>query len=339
LSSSPAASQARVEARNNNKPYGISMITTPNSLEKEEAVWFLKEMIGRSCNFDENMYDWKLSEIKECIDKKSKNDFLYIEFSYKQLGRTDEWFREQCRALNNDLLLIRREILLEWTRASDVSVYSEEQLASIEKNLMTPVTSLTIRKFWKLEIYDDAIDFRKPYIIGCDPSPGTESDASAICIIDTITLKPLAEFRENKISTEDLKMVIYELMTKFFINSVLVMENNIGTTILDWLMRQPAVANRIYYEYKEKVASKLEYSKTEVTHKKVNKRVQVYGIVTESNSRNLMLEILDYTVNNEPELLATPFLYSDVKGLERNKKGENNYCPNLLNCWNLLRVL
>ena len=44
-------------------------------------------------------------------------------------------------------------------------------------------------------------------------------------------------------------------------------------------------------------------------------------VSTTKESRDLMLELLDDTVNNEPELLATKYIYSDIKTLERNKKG------------------
>ena len=39
-SSVPASSQGILEAQNNHRPYGITMVTTPNNLEKPEAIWF-----------------------------------------------------------------------------------------------------------------------------------------------------------------------------------------------------------------------------------------------------------------------------------------------------------
>ena len=159
------------------------MVTTPNNLEKPEAVWFKMTMINNACTFTEDFYDMKLSDIREYINMKSRNDFVYIEFSYKQLGRSEEWFAEQCRALNNDLLLIKRELLLEWTKASDVSVYSEAQLSRIEELLVTPFTKLTLLKYWNIYLLDPTIDFRKPYLISVDPSAGTDNDGSAITII------------------------------------------------------------------------------------------------------------------------------------------------------------
>jgi hypothetical protein len=50
--------------------------------------------------------------------------------------------------------------------------------------------------------------------------------------------------------------------------------------------------------------------------------MQVGGIVTTKASRPLMLELLDATMREDPELIATKNLYADIKGLERDKKGK-----------------
>jgi len=326
----PAQSQARVEARKHNSFYGTTIITTPNNIDnnpESEGTWCKSEMIEKACRFDEAMYDWTIEEIQECLDKKSDNDFLYIEFSYKQLGRDENWYRENCRALNNDLLKIKREILLEWTKASDVSVFSEEQLVAIEKHVKEPVSKIVVNKFWTIDLYTTNIDYDKPWVISCDVGTGLSQDASAITIFHPLTFEIIGEFRENKIDTEDFKQLIFRLVGFYFRNSMVVIENNsIGITILQYLMKTP-IARNLYYEYKDRKAQKIEKSKTQIVHTSKKEKVQIYGVSTTSNSsgngsRDLMLEILNDTVNNEPEKLATPNLFSDIKGLERDSKGK-----------------
>lgn len=319
----PAASQGILEAKNNGKPYGITMLTTPNNIDLPESVWFKGTMIENACLFTEDFYDWTKEEIEEYIHLKSVNDFVYIEFSYKQIGRSEKWFQNQCRMLNNNLLLIKREILLEWTKASDVSVYTEEQLENIEQYMKTPTTSFTIDKFWKLYILDNTFDFRKRYLISVDPTTGSAQDASAITIIDPSTFMPIAEFRENKIDTLQLEKVITTLMTRYFPNAVLTIENNsIGKAILDHLKNNKLIVNRIYYEYREQLATDIQYDMRDVKYSKRKQQIIRYGVTTDSVSRNLMLDILTDHVDNLPQSLATPFIYADIKGLERNKKGK-----------------
>jgi len=302
-------------------------------------------MVEKACRFDECMYDWTVEEVQECLDKKSDNDFLYIEFSYKQLGRDEAWYRENCRALNNDLLKIKREILLEWTKASDVSVFSEEQLVAIEKHLKEPVAMIPIDKFWKIDLYTTDIDYDKPWIISCDVGTGLSQDASAITIFHPMTFEVIGEFRENKINTDDFKNLLVKLVGFYFRNSMVVIENNsIGIAILQALMKTP-IARNLYYEYKDRKGTKIEKSKTEIVHVSKKEKVQIYGVSTTSNSsgsgsRDLMLEILNDMVNENPEKLATPNLYSDIKGLERDNKGRK-FCSfiNFLNCWKFLYLI
>lgn len=318
-SSVPAASQARLEAKNLGKINGITMTTTPNNVDVPEGKYCHDIIIGQACRFDEAMYDWTLEEIQECIDKKSSNNFLYIEFSYKQLGRDEKWFEQQCKDLMNNMLLIKREILLEWTKATDNSVYSEEQLESIEKFLKEPVAKLTLRKFFTINLYSSEVDFLKPYIIACDVSTGKELDGSTINVINPMTFEVIADFRENKIDTEDFKRLIYELAGKYFINSTIVIENNtVSAGIISWLMKT-AVCKRLYYEVKQRPTERIEQSKKELVYVKSKKKTDVYGIVTTKATRPIMFEILDRLIAENPEVLATKYIYSDIKNLERHK--------------------
>lgn len=318
-SSAPATSQAKLEAKKNGKIRGTTIMTTPNNIDVPEGRYCKQELIGQACRFDESMYDWTIAEIEDCIDKKSDNNFLYIEFSYKELGRSEEWFRQNCKDLQNNMLKIKREILLEWTRATDNSVYSEEQLDSIYNNLKPIVARLCLIKYYFINIYKEDIDFRKPYVISGDVSTGQELDASTITVIDPYTYEIVADFRENKIPTDDYKKLIYELAGKFFINSMIVIENNaVSNSIISWLMNS-AVGKRMYYEYREKTTERIEASMKTLSHVKTKKKVQVFGMLTTKATRPLMFEILDRVIDENPEALAVLNVYSDIKTLERHK--------------------
>jgi hypothetical protein len=290
-----------------------------NNVDVPEGAYCKNTIIGQSCRFDESMYDWDLKDIEDYIDKKSDNDFLYIEFSYKQLGRDEEWFRKQCKALNQNLLLIKREILLEWTKATDDSVYSEETLELIESHMVDVKARLCFRKYYFLDLLRDDIDFLKPYVISCDVATGMELDASTICIQDPLTFTPVAEMRENKISTDDFAKVIYEIVAKFFVNSMVVIENNlVSKHMIDWLEKSP-ISNRLYYEYNIKEGQRIEERAKEKVFVKTKKKTRIYGVITSSATRPLMFDILDETIAESPECLATKNIYTDIKHLERHK--------------------
>lgn len=73
------------------------------------------DLIGRK------MYHNILSTITSCIgDRESikrelaEGEIQYIEYSYLEIGRTEEWFNEQCKYLCNNQEIINKELLLQY---------------------------------------------------------------------------------------------------------------------------------------------------------------------------------------------------------------------------------
>jgi len=319
LAAAPACSQATLEARANRKNYGKVITTTPNNIDSKEGA-FCKKLIDDAAVFIEDFYDWSKDKIEEYIKNNSKNDFVYIEYSYTELGRDEAWFEKQQRSLNNDRSKIKRELLLEWTRSSETSIFDEEQLDKLFSLIKKPIGDLTLLNYYKIYFYKN-IDFNKTWIIGVDPSNATEQDATAITIFDPFTFEIVGEFRNNKIDTDTIKFLIYDLVSKYLRNSILAIENNIGKHILDYLMKT-SIEKNIYYEYKEVMAQKIEESMTELVYTKNKKKTKVYGVNTNKYSRPKMIEILFDVVNNDIDKIATKYFYSDCKDMERDKHGK-----------------
>lgn len=325
----PAASQAKIEARKNNNYYGTSITTTPNELEKKESLFCKKHIIDKACLFDENYYNCSYEELFQILQERSQNNFFYIEFTYQQLGKDEKWFKEQCRDLLDDTLRIKKELLLEWPRSSDTSVFSEDQLDMLYKNIREPVFKIMmVNEVYPFYFYEKDIDFNKSYILSGDVATGKENDASTLSLIDPISLMTIAEFRDNNISLPKFQDLIVEVMIKYFPNCILALENNsMGTAVLDWLVEnKPYLEHRIYYEINERIGTKIEYDKKEVSYKKKKTKRKVYGVNTNPASRKAMIDLLIDIVNENPELISTRFLYSDVRDLERNKKGKIEHC-------------
>ena len=95
-------------------------MTTP---EGQEA-YNTKEMATK---FDESWYDKSYAELMSIIGANTKSDFVYIKFTYQQLGCTEEWFNDVCKLLKNSWGDIRREILLEWATGVENSPFKESK--------------------------------------------------------------------------------------------------------------------------------------------------------------------------------------------------------------------
>jgi len=198
-----------------------------NNIDITEGA-FCKKMINMACDFQEKFYDWKKPKLNKFIKNNSDNDFIFIEFSYKELGRDDEWYEKQCRNLNHDRLKIKREIELEWTLASNDSIFDENQLEDIGKYKIKPVGSLIV-DYYNIDILkefdEDNIGIR--WLIGVDVAAGLERDNTAISIIHPDSPNEVyAEFRNNSIDTAELTNLLYNLVTKYFTNAVLMIERN-----------------------------------------------------------------------------------------------------------------
>ena len=93
-----AQSQAAIEAKAKGSAYFTVITTTPNNIDVDAGI-FCKNLIDDAAPFNEKMYDWPRSQLEKYIYANSKNDFVYISFSYKQLGRSEAWLDSQIRAL------------------------------------------------------------------------------------------------------------------------------------------------------------------------------------------------------------------------------------------------
>jgi hypothetical protein len=223
-SATPANSQAMLEAKRNKKPFGKLITSTPGDLNSDSGK-FCKEFINNAAIFDEKMYDWTDEEIEEYIQKNSLNNFVYVKFSYKQLGRSEQWFLQQCRDLNMDRLAINREILLQWCFSNDISPFTEDELERLVKHIKDPIGKLFVKKYYPFEIYKD-FDWHDTVLVGIDVSGAYQKDYSTITIADKDTLEVLAHFKNNVVDSVELSEIIFEMVTKFFPNSVLIPERN-----------------------------------------------------------------------------------------------------------------
>lgn len=321
---SPALSKASESAIKNGTPFGKLITTTPAMLDDPSGA-YCYSMIDQSLEFDERWYDKTIEEVLSIIENESKNNFVYIEFTYLQLGRDEEWFKNQCKELNNDLFKIKREILLQWLLASNESIFSEEQLANLE---IFSEEKHNYGKFYikdyKFKVLGDIKNpFKKSYIISIDIAGGLSADSTVITITDPSTFKPVAEFSSNTIGNSDLVELVVELVQKMFPVSVVVPErNNGGIAFIDSLMKT-SIVNNLYYEMREKKAEKVIEDVRKQNKRTVKSKVRYYGIQTDKTSRKIMIEeILYMIVNDMPEVITSRKIFNEIKTLIRTKRGK-----------------
>ena len=65
--------------------------------------------------------------------------FVYIRYTYQQLGRDEQWFKDIVIMMKQKWSDIRREVLLEWSKVSDNSPFTKEDLNIVKGLIKEPL--------------------------------------------------------------------------------------------------------------------------------------------------------------------------------------------------------
>lgn len=323
LNGAPAYKTAANNAKRNNKAYGMLITTTPGDLTTEEGT-DAYELKRYATEFSENWYDYSYQKIMEIIHANKKNNFVYIRFTYQQLGLTEQWFEEICTDMRFKWDLIRREVLLEWNVSSPNSPFTKEELETVGRYVKEPINTILILDKWRVNIYEYPESRggipKYPPIIGVDVAAGYQGDSSTISIIDSKTTRLCAQFDDNGISLDELAEVIYEIVTKYMPNAVINVERNggYGAAVLGKLLKRPSIKKNIYYEIKDRNIEE----RYDGVHRVIKKqRTKIYGFNSSGESRKLLIEILRWRMREHKDKFVSRRMYEELLGLEVKKNG------------------
>lgn len=325
MSAVPGYKTAALNAMRNNSPYGIIITTTPGDMTTDEGISAFKTKEAAT-KFTEDMYDMSYQQLSEILKANDNSSFVYIRFSYQQLGRSEEWFRQMVVDMEKNWSAIRREVLLEWSMVTDNSPFSKEDLNVIKGLIREPIKTLRLGNGkYPFNIYE-YINLRFPPIIGVDVSGGYLRDSSAITVVDSRTTKVCADMNCNYISPIDLAKVVYELVTSHMPNAVVNVERNggFGASVIAKL-KETSVKRNLYYEIKDKVTE--ERFNGSQAYRKVQK-TKVYGLDSTKAVRDILIEILRERVEYHKDKFVSPIIYSELETLEVKRSGKVEHSTN-----------
>lgn len=320
----PAWNTAANNARQNHKPYGMLITTTPGMLATEEGQ-YCYEAMGNATKFNEGWYNLTYNEIMEIVNTNERSTFVYIEYSYQQLGYSEAWFRDLCRNMELDWDAIRREVLLEWSPSVENSPFRKEDLDTIRNLLRAPIGSFMVFNKYPILVYE-RMDPRHVPLIGVDPSGGYQRDSSAITIVDSWTTRVTAEFNCNWIPTLDLAAVILELVSKYMPNAVVNIERNggFGATIIAKLLTTPIKRN-LFFTIKDKVVEERIGGGQSFVKKQ---KTKVFGSDSTHEAREKLMDILRNRVDYHKDKIVSKTIYDELCGLEYKKNGRIEHSSN-----------
>lgn len=322
---SPAASKASESAAKNGKPYAKIITTTPGDMRTQTgrtAYEFLK----KCATFEEEFYDWEIDDVKEYVYRNSENNFIYIKFSYKQVGKSQKYFEKCVKDLSGNWAKIKREVLLEWNDKVDNSPFDEDDLDTLMTMKRIHKRKIYINKYYVLYMFEE-IDPRYKTIISVDVATGHGGDSSVIVLINTRTKNIIGILHSNRIDTVTLASAIYTIATKVVPNCLICIENNgVGDGPIANLTHTD-VKNKLYYQTNKDDKTKDKVKDGSVIRTDISNRK--YGVHTSGTARALMFEKLCIFVQQYKYRIAVEPFIEQLKNLQFTKQGRIEHGPGL----------
>ena len=320
----PAWNTASRNAKRNGTPYGMLVTTTPGLLTTDEGqeAFTMKET---ATPFSERWYDLSKDQIFNIIESNTNSNFVYIRYTYQQLGKSEQWFKDLCVTMRKDWDAIRREVLLEWSNSTENSPFRAEDLDTIKGLVRQPIQTVLLLNKYELRIYEK-LNLKYPPLVGVDVSGGYQRDSSAITVVDSFTTRVTAELNSNFISTPELANVIYQIVANWMPNAVVNIERNggFGSSVIARLL-QTSIRKNLFYSIKDKVIEERVYGTA--IHKKTQK-TKVYGSDSTKAERERLMEILRDRVEYHKDKIVSPIIYDELCGLEVKKNGKIEHSTN-----------
>ena len=323
----PAWNTAANNAKMNHRPYGMLITTTPGMMATEEGEYCFRSM-QNATRFDENWYNLTYNDIMNIIATNERSTFVYIEYTYQQLGYSEEWFRDLCKNMELNWDDIRREVLLEWSPTVENSPFRKEDLDIIRGLLRAPIGSFMLFNKYTIFVYE-RMDINHVPLVGIDVAGGYQHDSSAITIVDSWTTKVTAEFNCNWIPTLDLAAVIFELVSKYMPNAVVNIERNggYGATVIAKLLTT-SIKKNLFFTIKDRVVEERYGGMGAGSITKRKQKTKVYGSDSTHEEREKLMEILRNRVDYHKDKIISKTIYDELCSMEVKKNGRIEHSSN-----------
>ncbi len=230
-----ATNAAAEQAKEAGLPHTNIITTTAGRTDSPEGK-FARNIIDKAMLFSEKMYDCHdRGELGKLLEANSLNKMVYAVFSYLQLGKSHEWFKEKSVRSGGTQDDIERDYLNIWKSGTTGSVIATHLLEKIRMSLKDPVhTTIDSGYLFRWYEYPDKIFCSlnpRTIIIGLDTSENVGRDFTSLCMIDAADMSVICTARCNE--SDLVKLALF--IAKFLIdhpNSILVPERKSTATVM-----------------------------------------------------------------------------------------------------------
>lgn len=319
--SAPIYVTAAANARKNHAAYWRIFTSTPGDLDTPSGQEAMAIVDGMP-RWTDKIYNMSMDEVDEYMKVNGDIKVMYIEYSYQQIGKTEEWFDKMAESIG-DPLTVKREILLQRLRGSNESPFDRDDIEYLNSNKRFPIADEIICDHFKLDLYEK-LDKKIPYLVGVDCSTGSNQDNNAATIINPYTLCVAAEFKCCYIGEVDFIKVLETLIEDYIPRGILCIErNSVGDAIIDVLLRR-RIADRLYFDRSRDLLQE-EINRETSVESILKKKASIknhYGVFTGPKSRERMIAILQRQVCEYKDKIYTMNLVDDICSLVKTASGK-----------------
>ena len=223
-------------------PSAIIMTSTAGDIDDPRGRWCYRTACD-AMRFTEQLYDLRdRQDLLDTVRMNSKNNFIYIEYSYKQLGKDDAWFERVTR--NKSKRVIEKDYLNIWQCGSSSSIFPQEMLKKIRDSRKDPV-KVTYYDRLQIKWYDDPdllmkddVLRMKPYVLGLDTSDNVGRDFTTGCMLDPWDLHPVCTFKCSITNQMFVARCVLDLMNKFPRMVFIPERNKLGGMFIDFVFAE-----------------------------------------------------------------------------------------------------
>lgn len=315
-----AYSTARENAIKNKSLYGRILTSTPGYLSTEAGKTASK-YIDMMVKWDDHMLDDPINKVRALIDSKKSNGFMYIEHSWKQLGKSLSWYENQCKLVHYDEDKILREIWLQRIQGNENSPFKKQALVFIARNKKSPIDKIDILKNLQPIMVYEKINKKITYILSIDPAEALARNNTAFVLINPHTQMIAAEFKSPYVSTPDFVKMCCKFMREYCPRSMIVVENNKGREVINRFLESP-FQNHVWYDA-DKITDHIVKNTDEYGSLKQSAyQRRALGFNTNTKSREMLFKIIERFMEEELEKVNTEYLVKDVACVQRKPNGK-----------------
>jgi hypothetical protein len=304
-----------------------NMFTTTAGDPSTDSGKFANNLRINSLVFKDSLYDSQDEvHFHQTVKSLSRNNLVYIEFTAKQTGKSDEWLETWRQKLCDKPDTFRRDFLNHWIVSSAHMVLPQDIANQLRDNVIDPIwvdwrESMQMRWYVSKEALSDPKFKTKPLIIGMDFSDGVGRDFTTLAILDPEDMSLVGCWRCNQSTATYVAKNIVGLLLQFPRAILIPERNKNGQAIIDMVIDglidnkiNPfrRIFNMVVQEYRSS-QNKLDINRVDPRHYHGE-----FGFLTNTSTRDLLFkQVLFESVTRNVNRIYDAILVDELCSLTR----------------------